>query len=123
MHDCAGGARRQLSRARHDSQALPLATLGEVLIATPIPCAHCITQSSVATVLAAVVGDTVPFTLSSPSAPGVTRSFSRLSDYAAEVVNARVYDGVHYRTSGNVGAAMGRQIGAYIAGNLLTPLR
>ena len=99
----------------------------EPFIATPMhpeyPCAHCITQSSVATVLAAVVGDTVPFTLSSPSAPGVTRSFSRLSDYAAEVVNARVYDGVHYRTSGNVGAAMGRQIGAYIAGNLLTPLR
>ncbi len=100
----------------------------EPLIATPMhpeyPCAHCVTQTAVATVLAAVFGDTVPtFTLSSPTAPGVTRSFTRLSDYAAEVTNARIYDGVHYRTSGNVGAAMGRQIGVYLAENLLTPLR
>jgi len=68
-----------------------------------------------------VIGDTVSFTLTSPTAPGVTRSFSRLSDYAAEVINARVYDGVHYRTSGIVGAALGRQVGSYIAANLLTP--
>ena len=100
----------------------------EPLIATPMhpeyPCAHCVTQTAVATVLAAVFGDTVPtLTLSSPTAPGVTRSFTRLSDYAAEVTNARIYDGVHYRTSGNVGAAMGRQIGVYLAENLLTPLR
>ena len=34
-----------------------------------------------------------------PGVCGVTRRFSKLSDYVAEVVNARVYDGVHYRTS------------------------
>ncbi len=28
-----------------------------------------------------------------------------------EVSNARIYDGVHYRNSGMVGAAMGKQIG------------
>ena len=97
----------------------------EPFIVTPLhpeyPCAHCATQAAVASVLGAVVGDTVWFTLTSPTAPGVTRSFSRLSDYAAEVINARVYDGVHYRTSGNVGAALGRQVGSYIAANLLTP--
>jgi hypothetical protein len=31
----------------------------------------------------------------------------------SEVVNARIYDGVHYRASGEVGAAMGRKIGRY----------
>ena len=32
--------------------------------------------------------------------------------FVQEVGNARVYDGVHYRFSTEVGAAMGRQIGA-----------
>jgi hypothetical protein len=89
----------------------------EPFISTPLhpeyPCAHCITQSSVATMLQAAFGDDIPeVTLTSSSAPGVTRRVTRLSAYVDEVVNARIYDGVHYRTSGEVGAAMGRQIGA-----------
>jgi hypothetical protein len=52
----------------------------------------------------------------------VTRSFSKLSDYVAEVVNARVYDGVHYRASGEAGAAMGRKIGEYTVQNFLRPM-
>ena len=95
----------------------------EPLIATPLhpeyPCAHCISQTAVATVLSRLYGDSVPFTLTSPTAPGVTRKYARLSDYAAEVLNARIYDGVHYRTSGEIGAAMGRQIGVYIVDHAL----
>ena len=97
----------------------------EPFINTPLhpeyPCAHCITQSAVAAVLGAVYGDTLTFGLTSVTAPGVTRRYTRLSDYAAEVINARVYDGVHYRTSGDVGADMGRKIGAYIAERALRP--
>jgi hypothetical protein len=52
-------------------------------------------------------------------APGVTRRFTRLSDYIREAIDARVYDGVHYRTSGEVGAAMGRKIGEYTVQNYL----
>src|SRR2546421_1494390 len=99
----------------------------EPFIVTPMhpeyPCAHCTTQAAVASVLAAVVGDTVSFALTSPTAPGVSRNFSRLSDYAAEGGNARIYDGGHCRTSGTVGDALGRKVGAYIAANLLIPLR
>jgi hypothetical protein len=74
-------------------------------------------------VLEAFFGDAVPtFTMTSTTAPGVTRRFSKLSDYVAEVVNARVYDGVHYRTSGEAGAAMGRKIGQYTVNNHLKPL-
>ena len=53
----------------------------------------------------------------------MTRSFDKLSDYAAEVINARVYDGVHYRTSGEVGADMGRRIGEHTVQNHLSPVR
>jgi hypothetical protein len=99
----------------------------EPFIDTPMhpeyPCAHCTFQSTAASVLRAFFGsDIASFRLTSSTAPGVTRSFSKLSDYVAEVVNARVYDGVHYRTSGEAGAAMGRKIGEYTVQNFLRPM-
>jgi hypothetical protein len=99
----------------------------EPLTATPMhpeyPCAHCTFQGSAASVLRAAFGDAVPrFTMTSTTASGVTRSFERLSDYVADVINARVYEGVHYRTSGEVGADMGRKIGEYAVQNYLKPL-
>jgi PAP2 superfamily len=100
----------------------------EPFIATPMhpeyPCAHCINSAAGAAVLEAFFGDAVPtFSLTSPTAPGVTRRFSRLSDYVRESIDARVYDGVHYRTSGEVGAAMGRKIAEYTVQNFLKPIR
>jgi hypothetical protein len=87
------------------------------------PCAHCTFQSTAASVLQSFFGtDTADFKLTSTTAPGVTRNFTKLSAYVAEVVNARVYDGVHYRTSGEAGAAMGRKIGQYTVQNYLKPL-
>ena len=100
----------------------------EPFIATPMhpeyPCAHCIAQSAAATVLEALFGNSIPpVKLTSTTAPGVTRTFTQLSDYVTEVINARIYDGVHYRTSGEVGAAMGRKIGEYTVQNYFKPLR
>jgi hypothetical protein len=100
----------------------------EPFIPTPMhpeyPCAHCISQSAAATVLEAFFGDSIPpVKLTSTTAPGVTRTFTRLSDYVVEVINARVYDGVHYRTSGDVGAAMGRKIGEYTVKNYFKSIR
>jgi hypothetical protein len=100
----------------------------EPFIPTPMhpeyPCAHCITQSAAAGVLQAFFGDAIPeATLTSTTAPGVMRRFVKLSDYVNEVIDARVYDGVHYRTSGQVGADMGRKIAQYTVQNHLLPLR
>jgi hypothetical protein len=99
----------------------------EPFINTPMhpeyPCAHCTFQSTAASVLQTYFGsDAATLKLTSTTAPGVTRSFNKLSDYVAEVVNARIYDGVHYRTSGEAGAAMGRKIGQYTVQNFLKPL-
>jgi vanadium-dependent haloperoxidase-like protein len=100
----------------------------EPYIPTPMhpeyPCAHCTFQSAAASALRAIFGDEIPEArLVSTTAPGVTRSFTRLSDYVKEVINARIYDGVHYRTSGEVGAEVGRQIGEYVTANHLKPIR
>ncbi|HEY8187311.1 MAG TPA: vanadium-dependent haloperoxidase [Pyrinomonadaceae bacterium] len=112
----------------HGNQAVQRDPVWEPFIATPMhpeyPCAHCINSAAGAAVLEAFFGDAVPtFTLTSPTAPGVSRRFSRLSDYVSESIDARVYDGVHYRTSGEVGAAMGRKIGEYTMQNYLKPVR
>jgi hypothetical protein len=78
------------------------------------PCAHCIAASTVATVLAADLnGAAVPLlTTTSPTADGAARHWATLEAFVAEVSNARIYDGVHYRYSTEVGADMGRKVGA-----------
>jgi len=84
------------------------------------PCAHCILASAVGTILQAVAGDAPPVRLSStsPTAPGVVRSWARVSDMVEEVSLARICDGVHYRNSTEVGIAMGRKIGNVAAATL-----
>ena len=68
--------------------------------------------AAIATVLQSVAGDEVDtISLTSPTAPGVTRKWTRLQDYSDEVSNARVYAGFHYRFSTEVGKDMGKKIG------------
>ena len=75
-------------------------------------------MAAAAAVLRAQYGDVVPrFKLSSSTAPGVVRSYERLSDYVAEVINGRICEGVRYRQSGDAGAEMGQQLGEYVAAN------
>ena len=87
------------------------------------PCAHCIVSGAVGAVLAAEIGTAATPTLSttSPTAPGVVRTWPRIDDFVLEVANARVYDGVHYRNSTEVGTAMGKKIGALAAASALRP--
>jgi PAP2 superfamily len=76
------------------------------------PCAHCITASAVSTVLQHVVGNEIDeITLTSPTAAGVTRKWTRLQDYSDEVSSARIYAGFHYRFSTEAGKDMGKKIG------------
>ena len=55
------------------------------------------------------------------SAPGATRSFSKLSNHVSEVVNARVYERVHYRSSGEIGAVIGRELGQHTCRIISSP--
>jgi hypothetical protein len=91
------------------------------MIVTPVqpeyPCAHCVVASTIAAMIRAEVGhDPLPtLKTHSNTAPGVTRQWTRTEDVADEVVNARIYDGVHYRNSGEVGKRMGEQVAAVVA--------
>jgi hypothetical protein len=59
-----------------------------------------------------VAGESIgEITLTSPTAPGVTRRWTRFQDYSDEVSKARIYAGFHYRFSTEVGKEMGKKIG------------
>src|SRR5262245_52419808 len=51
----------------------------------------------------------------SPTAPGVTRCWTRIDDFVQEIADARVCDGVHFRNSTTVGSALGQKIGKLVA--------
>lgn len=88
------------------------------------PCAHCIVAGAVGTVLKADIGagQTPLLTTESRAAGGVTRSWKTVDELVQEVANARIYDGVHYRNSGEVGTAMGKQIGELAIKKYFRPL-
>ena len=86
-------------------------------IATPMhpeyPCAHCIVSGAIGAVLEAEIGSgpTPPLSSASPTAGGAVRTWTSVGEFTREVALARIYDGVHYRNSTEVGSAMGRKIG------------
>lgn len=72
--------------------------------------------------LARLLGDEATFTLSSPNYP-FTWTFERFSDAADQAGEARIWAGIHYRHSCNVGQAVGRSVADYVLDNFLLPLR
>jgi hypothetical protein len=95
------------------------------LIETPMhpeyPCAHCILSGAAAVVLQAEfsAGPVPTWTTTSPTVNGAPRSWATLDDFVREVANARIYGGVHYRNSTEVGTAMGRKVGALAVAKFL----
>jgi PAP2 superfamily len=93
------------------------------LDATPMhpeyPCAHCILSGAAAAVIESYGGlrEIHEISLTSPMAPGITHRWSSLDAFTSEVANARIWAGFHYRSSGRVGTAMGREVGSYVAAN------
>jgi hypothetical protein len=83
---------------------------------------HAILTGGFMRALADLVGDEHVFVLSSPGYPGFTITYARLSDAAAEVQLARMWGGIHFRTSVNVGGVMGVSIADYVVANYLRPM-
>ena len=64
--------------------------------------------------------DDIAYTL---TAAGLTRSFSSLSQAAAESVDARVFGGMHFRTGCAVGVKQGEKVGRFVILHSLKPLK
>jgi hypothetical protein len=88
------------------------------------PCAHCIQASSMCAVLEELLGTRAiaEVSMTSPTAPGVTRRWTDLHQFVREVSEARIWAGFHYRFSTRVGQDMGRRIGEYVVRNTMQPV-
>ena len=53
---------------------------------------------------------------------GLTRSFSSLSQAIDEIVDARVWSGIHFRTADEQGQRIGRSVARYRQGRYFRPV-
>src|SRR6266851_231269 len=76
-------------------------------------------------VLASVFGPqpAIPCTATDVSAPNLQREYTSIAEMADEHKNVRVWGGIHFRNSLEVGEEMGRKIAAYLIANALMPVR
>jgi hypothetical protein len=96
------------------------------LIGTPnhpsYPSAHSCYTEAVTEALKDFFGtDHVFFAVDSTSS-GTTHTFDRFSRLSKEVVNARVWGGIHFRTDDTDGAAIGRKVAQWLYRNFLRPI-
>jgi len=54
-------------------------------------------------------------TMTSATAPGIVETYTTFKDIADGVVNARVWGGIHWRTSSVQGRVVGEEVGRYVA--------
>src|SRR5207245_4488369 len=96
------------------------------LLATPAfpsyPSAHSTVVGGSAAILASFFGtDAIPFSVSYPGLPGVTRSYDSFTAAANECGLSRIWVGFHWSFDITVGDALGRSVAAYFVQNFLLP--
>jgi len=84
------------------------------------PSGHATNSSAMAKILTLEFGDNpgIPITVTQA---GITRTWSSFSEAVDEVIDARVYSGIHFRNSDETGARMGRQIAQFVSKHALRP--
>ena len=81
------------------------------------PSGHSSVSGSAAFILAAAFGENTAFSVDSETNPnpGKLRSFASFSDAVAEIANARVFGGIHFRTSCVRANTLGRAVADYVS--------
>jgi hypothetical protein len=97
------------------------------LIVTPpfpeYPSAHSCASGAATHILSQMFGEESSFSVVSNAMPGVTRNFHNFTAALSEVVNARIYGGIHFRTACVDGTALGVAVGDYVMTHAVAPLR
>ena len=92
------------------------------LVGTPphpeYPSGHTANSSAMAHILTSQFDDAfgAPLVV---TVSGLTREWSSLSEAVQEVIDARVYSGIHFRNSDEAGARMGRQVAQFVSKHAL----
>lgn len=74
---------------------------------------HTTNSTAMATILQLIFGDEPDVPVSS-TITGITRQWNTLSEGIDEVIDARVYSGIHFRTADEVGSRQGEQVAQFI---------
>src|ERR1035438_1934438 len=85
------------------------------------PSGHSTVSGAAAFVLAAAFGDETSFTVTSDVRPG-TRAFTSFSAAVAEIADARVFGGIHFRTSCVRGNMLGQAVADYVSTHAMRSL-
>jgi hypothetical protein len=85
------------------------------------PSGHSTVSGAAAYVLSAAFGENTAISVTSDIRPG-TRSFSSFSAAVAEIADARVFGGIHFRTSCVRGNALGQTVAAYVSSHVMRRL-
>jgi hypothetical protein len=97
----------------------------EPLLVTPAhpeyPSGHTCYAGATERVLQEMFGDNNSFTLTFP-AMKLTRTYQSFSQLGKEVIDARVWAGIHYRTTDEDGYDLGRRVAEHALQNVLRPL-
>ncbi len=94
--------------------------LWEAFLTTPqhpeFPSGHSANSGAMAAVLMLAFGDEpgIPIVATSPTNPSFARTWTTFSEGVAEVVDARIYSGFHFRRSDEAGASLGHRVGNYV---------
>ncbi len=83
------------------------------------PSAHAGVSSAAATILGSFFGEDTSFTVTSSGLPGVDRSFTSFNAATAQVSDARVWAGFHFRFSCDDGSGLGRQVAEAVEARLM----
>lgn len=94
------------------------------LFATPrhpeYPSAHTTNSTAMVTILQQVFGDNPGMPLTS-TVTGITRQWNTFNEGLDEVIDARVYSGIHFRTADEVGSRLGGQVAQFVSTHALRP--
>jgi hypothetical protein len=95
------------------------------LLPTPVfqeyPSGHSGVSSAGASMLALFYGDQTPFAVTTFGVPGVERDFTSFSSAVAQVSDARVFAGIHFRFACDAAVQMGIEIADYVASTVAVP--
>ena len=86
------------------------------------PAAHGAGQGAGARILRAYFGRHHAFLATSASVPGEVRSFDSFAAFARDGAEARIYGGMHFRNSTEVGLRLGRKVADWVLEHYLQPI-
>jgi len=104
-----------------------VAGAGPALVTPPFadhPSGHLCTSTATVEALRSFLGtDTLDFYVTSSRFPAEQRRFSRLSDAVDELIGARIWGGIHFRTADEQGSLLGRRVARWARIHYFMPLR